>query len=149
MKKFIIIILLATLGTAIAMAQGRSLNVAQFFTDESASLPSVTMVMTTGNQLQWSGCNKYASVSVTGDNALADKLAAAVKKDGVKAESKETSYKEGKLYFGFYNLGWRKDERRYLFFLDRRPTGVDKTTLVYISGDLSPEEVKKFINKKK
>ena len=93
MKKLITIALLVVLGATIAMAQDKTLNVAQFFTDETASLPSVTMVMTTGNQLKWSDCHKYASVSVTCDNALADKLAAAVKKDGVKAESKETSYK--------------------------------------------------------
>ena len=137
------------IATAIASAQDKSLNVARFFTEEIASLPSVTLVRITGDHAKWKDFERYASISVKGDDALADRLAAAVKKDGANAESKETSYRNGRLYFGFYSLGSKNDERRYLFYLDRRPAGGDKTTLIFISGDLSPEDVKKIINNKK
>lgn len=129
-------------------ASAEDLNVARFFKEDFASDPNVTMVSMSGRQTKWSGLTTYRSVSVSGDSEKADALARAVRKDGVKAEMKETSYKDGKLYFGFYNLGGEGKNRKYLFYLDLRPKGKDKTTLVYIEGDWTAEEVKKMITKK-
>lgn len=134
---------------AFSVKAGDGLNVAPFLNEDYASRPNVTMVSISGSQKKWPGLSNYKSFSVTDDNALSDKLAAAVTKDGVKAISKETSYKEGKLYFGFYFLGGEGKHRRYLFFLDSRPKGIDKTTLIYIQGDWDSEQVKKKIAKKK
>lgn len=140
-----VILLLTTAGS---IAYGKELNVSPFFKEDFAKHPSVTMVSFSGEQADWEGLSVYRSVSVSGDTEKADAIARGVKKDGAKAEFKETSYKDGKLYFGFYGLGGQGRHRKYLFYLDFRPKGRDKTTLVYIEGDWSADEVKKMITKK-
>lgn len=133
---------------ASSAASGENLNVALFFKEEFAKNPAVTMVSFSGKQTDWKGLAVYKSVSVTGDNEKADAIARSVKKDGAKADFKETSYRDGKLYFGFYGLGGEGRHRKYLFYLDMRPKGKYKTTLVYIEGDWSADEVKEMITKK-
>ncbi len=148
MKRWMVIITLMLCGIFMMSAQDKNLNIAPFFSESYTSSGNVTLVTMKGEQLKVRGLKKYASVSVSGDDDLADRIARAVKKDGAKAEAKETTFKDGRLYFGFYSLGGKGDRRQYLFFLDKRPAGVDKTTMVYICGDWSAEEVKKIINKK-
>lgn len=135
------ILVVATLG---AYAQ-EGLNVAPYFSDSYATNADVTMISLSGKQLEGKGLTKYKSVSVTGNPLLADKISAAVSKDGIKAKSKEVSYKEGQLYFGFYSLGGSGSHRKYLLYLNRRPVGKEKTTLIYIEGSLDDEAVKKMI----
>ncbi len=136
------------LSLASSVASGEKLNVSPFFQEDFAMNPAVTMVAFSGKQTNWKGLAVYKSVSVSGDSEKADAIARGVKKDGAKADFKETSYRDGKLYFGFYGLGGEGRHRQYLFYLDMRPKGKDKTTLVYIEGDWSAEEVKKMITKK-
>ena len=121
------------------------LNVAPFFSDTYAASPNVTIVAMTGDQLKWEGLRKYKSISVSDDVALADKIRQAVSKDGALAKSKEVSYSDGQLYFGFYSMGGKKIQRRYLLYLNRRPKGKEKTTLIYIEGDLDEKTVKSLI----
>ena len=78
-------------------AWAESLNVAPFLKEEFAANPEVTMVSMSGRQAKWDGLTLYKSVSISGDSAKADAMAKAVRKDGVKAGFKETSYKDGKL----------------------------------------------------
>ncbi|MDE6290455.1 MAG: hypothetical protein K2M16_02880 [Muribaculaceae bacterium] len=124
------------------------LNISPFLKEDFAKNPAVTMVSVSGKQSDWKGLVSYRSVSVSGDSAKADEMSRAVSKDGAKAEFKETSFKNGHLCFGFYGLGGEGRHRRYLFFLDLRPKGRDKTTLVYIEGDWTPDQVKNMITKK-
>lgn len=147
MLKRLVVFFICILAGGIS-ASAESLNVDGFFKEDFASDPNVTMVSMSGRQAKWSGLTSYKSVSVSGDAEKADAVARAVRKDGIKAEMKETTYKDGKLYFGFYNLGGEGKNRKYLFYLDLRPKGKDKTTLVYIEGDWTAEEVKRMITKK-
>lgn len=135
-------------GIASGTLQAQKLNVSTFFKEEFAKNPAVTMVSVSGEQTDWKGLSVYKSVSVSGNAEMADAIARGVKKDGAKSEFKETSFKDGKLYFGFYGLGGEGPNRKYLFYLDLRPKGKDKTTLIYIEGDWSAEQVKKMITKK-
>lgn len=123
------------------------LNIAPFLKEDFARNPAVTMVSMSGKQSDWKGLTSYRSVSISGDDTQADAMARAVRKDGVKAEFKETTFKDGRLYFGFYGLGGEGRHRRYLFFLDMRPKGKSKTTLIDIEADLTPEQVKQMIKK--
>ncbi len=142
---FTVMLLVCTVsGTAYA----QKLNVSPFFKEAFAKNPAVTMVSFSGEQTDWKGLSEYKSVSVAGNDEMADAIARSVKKDGAKAEFKETSYKDGKLYFGFYGLGGEGRHRKYLFYLDLRPKGKEKTTLIYIEGDWSPEQIKTMITKK-
>lgn len=129
-------------------AYGEQLNVSPFLKEDFAKNPEVTMVAMSGRKANWKDLTLYKSVSVSGDAQKADAIAGAVRKDGAKAEYKETSYKDGKLHFGLYGLGGEGYNRKYLFFLDLRPKGTDKTTLIYIEGNWSPDDVKNLITKK-
>lgn len=128
-------------------ANAEDLHVAPFLKEDFAKNPAVTMVSMSGKQSAWKGLTSYRSVSITDDNVMADEMARAVRKDGVKAEFKETTFKEGHLYFGFYGLGGEGRHRKYLFFLDMRPKGKFKTTLILIEADLNPEQVKQMVKK--
>ena len=108
-----------------AMAQ-EGLNVAEFFSDAYTGNPKVTLVSMSYDKVEKNGMRKYRSISV---------------------ESKEVSYREGQLYFGFYSMGGKRSARRYLLYLNRRPKGKEKTTLIFIEGNLSDAEVKRMINK--
>lgn len=146
--RWIALSIILVFSLASSVASGENLNVSPFFKEDFAKNPAVTMVSFSGKQTDWKGLAVYKSVSVTGDNEKADAIARGVKKDGAKADFKETSYRDGKLYFGFYGLGGEGRHRKYLFYLDMRQKGNDKTTLVYIEGDWSADEVKKMITKK-
>ncbi len=136
------------IGMASVTVNAQKLNVSPFFKEDFAKNPAVTMVRFSGEKSDWKGLTMYKSVSVAGNAEMADAIARSVKKDGAKAEFKETSFKDGKLYFGFYGMGGEGKHRKYLFYLDLRPKCKEKTTLVYIEGDWSPEQVKTMITKK-
>ncbi|MDE6533943.1 MAG: hypothetical protein K2M27_10500 [Muribaculaceae bacterium] len=146
MKRILFIIVAVMVGGMSANAQ-EGLDVAAFFTEAYTSNPKVTMVSFSGERLESRGMAKYKSISVTDDSALSDKIARAVGKDGSRSESKEVSYKDGMLYFGFYFMGGTGKERRYLLYLDRRAVGKDKTTLIYIEGNLDMASVKRLIKR--
>ena len=146
--RLVVLFVILIAGSASSVAHGENLNVSQFLKEDFAKNPNVTMVSFSGEQTDWKGLTLYRSVSVSGDPAKADAIARSVRKDGAKADFKETSFKDGKLYFGFYGLGGEGSYRKYLFFLDLRPKGRDKTTLVYIEGNWTPVEVKQMITKK-
>lgn len=128
--------------------KAEELNITPFLKEDFAKNPTVTMVSMSGKQSELKGLTSYRSVSISKDDTQADAMTKAVRKDGAKAEFKETTFKDGRLYFGFYGLGGEGRHRRYLFFLDLRPKGKSKTTLILIEADLDPEQVKQMITNK-
>lgn len=142
--KRLIIILVFLVTSLFAIAQ-KGLNIDGFFTESFASKPDVTMISLSGSQIEKRGLEIYKSLSVSGNNEIADRIAEAVRKDGSHAKSKEVSYNNGQLYFGFYFLGGSGTERKYILFLDRRAVGKDKTTLIFIKGNMDTEGIKKLI----
>ena len=149
MKQFLLrsmaflVIFISCLVSTEAMADGFS--TAPFLKEDFAKNPAVTMVSMSGRQSEWKGLTSYRSVSISGDDTQADAMALAVRKDGAKAEFKETTFKDGRLYFGFYGLGGEGKHRNYLFFLDLRPKGKAKPTLIHIEDDMTPEQVKQMV----
>lgn len=143
--KRVLITLVVTVASFLPLKAQEGLNVAPFFTEAYISDPDVTLVTFSGSQLESRGMTKYKSISVADDAPLADKIARAVSKDGSAAQSKEVKYKNGMLYFGFYSMGGKGKHRRYLLYLNRRATGKEKTTLIYIEGDLDAAAVKRII----
>lgn len=126
-------------------AKAENLHVSPFLEEDFAKNPAVTMVSMSGKQSEWKDLTSYRSVSISGDDAQADAMVRAVRKDGANAEFKETTFKDGRLYFGFYGLGGVGRHRKYLFLLDLRPKGKSKTTLVLLEADQTPEQVKQMI----
>lgn len=146
MKRVLVTVALMAGCTVSALSQD-GLNVAPFFDSGYKDKEGVTMVSVSGTQMASDDVSAYKSISVTGNPGLADKIAAAVGKDGVLSKSKEVTYKEGRLHFGFFSMGGSPGKRRYLLFLDRRPAGKDKTLLIYLEGSLDEESVKKMIKR--
>ena len=125
MRRIVLCMVVGVATVFAAMAQ-EGLNVAEFFSDAYTGNPKVTLVSMSYDKVEKNGMRKYRSISV---------------------ESKEVSYREGQLYFGFYSMGGKRSARRYLLYLNRRPKGKEKTTLIFIEGNLSDAEVKRMINK--
>lgn len=146
MKRFYLIILMIVGVWCVARAQS-NLNVSPFFTEKFARNPKVTMIYAGGDDVGVKGVDVYRSITVDGNPKLSAQLTDAVKKDGANAKSKEVSYRDGELYFGFYFMGGHSQHRRYLLFLNRRPMGKEKVTLIYIEGDISEQGVKKLMAK--
>lgn len=147
MKKLIIITLLAVLTSVAGYARSK-LNIDTFFDNETISQNGVTMISYHDWQISGHKLKEYKSVTISGNKTLADRLLAAVKKDGANAESKETSYKGGNLYFGFYSMGGTGNHRRYLLYLNRRPAGEEKSTLIYIEGDVDTGFIRNLLKLK-
>lgn len=138
---------IVTFGTVPAMSQS-GLNVESFFSKEMSKDKSITLVSYEDNGIGNKELVKYKSVTIDGNQSLSDLLMESVMKDAANAKAKEISYKKGELYFGFYSMGGKGKHRRYLLFLNRRPVGKEKTTLIYIEGDMNETDVKELMNTK-
>lgn len=145
MKKILIIMMLTVMCSLQSQA-GEALGINRFFSSKYATNPKVTVIDVSNGDSD-GDISVYRSISVSDDRELADKIAEAVAKDGSKARSKEVSYKQGMLYYGFFSMGGIGKKRKYILYLNRRPTGMEKTTLVYIEAGLDETQVKKLINK--
>lgn len=145
----IFIFLIGIISISLSSFAQKGLNVEPYFSDSFVETSGVTLVSLNYRPEENSGMRKYRSISVVDQPQLADRIKGAVMKDGASSKSKEVSFKDGELYFGFYAMGGRGASRRYLLFLNRRPKGVEKTTLIYIEGDLDELAVKSIINKKR
>lgn len=146
MKKILTTLLFSSIWFLTSYAQ-KGLNVTPFFSDTYKSNPSVTFVEVYGQNLEMAGLTKYISISITANASLSDSIEKAVKKDGATAKSKEVIYKKGTLYFGMYYLGGKGSERCYLYYLNQRPVGNDKTILIYMEGSITEEMAKSLIKK--
>ena len=145
MKRFILILAMLSSCVLGAHAQ-KGLNVAQYFSDNYRNDKTVTMVeVVTGNNRKMPGIDCYRSITVLGNEALSEDLEKSVKKDGALSKSKEVIYKKGKLYFGMYFMGGEERHRRYLYFLNQKAVGKDKTMLIFIEGDISEDMAKSLI----
>lgn len=144
MKRFILTLIIA-LAWALSSYAQKGLNVAQYFSDTYRNEDTVTMVEVTGDNKKMPGIDNYRSITVLDNDALSESLEKAVKKDGASAKSKEVIYKKGKLYFGMYSMGGTGKHRRYLYFLNQKAVGKDKTMLIFIEGDISEEMAKSLI----
>ena len=147
MKKLFIITLLAIIGTVAAMAQ-KNLDIGPFFEKEMISQKGVSMISYFDWEIEGHTVKAYKSITIADNKALADKVRTAVGRDGAKAEIKETSFKDGQLYFGFYSLGGKRDSQQYVLYLNRRPIGEEKTTLIYIEGDVDSRFVRNMLKLK-
>lgn len=146
MKRLLLTLIMAIAWALTTYAQ-KGLNVAPYFSDTYCNDKSVTMVEVTRDSGKMPGIDCYRSIMVIGNEALSEQLEKAVKKDGAAAKSKEVIYKKGKLYFGMYFMGGTGEHRRYLYFLNQKAVGKEKTMLIFIEGDISEEMAKSLIKK--
>lgn len=147
------LILLGASSVGVGHAQEK-LAVGKFFSGDFTSRDGVTAVTVSGKKLNPLNLSIYRSVSVPSNSASTPQIERAVKTDGRTASSREVSYRDGHLYFGFYTLPPSGDEMRYLFYLnsDVAPkkipcTAPPRATLIYMEGKASPEEIRSMLKK--
>ncbi len=153
--RIIILSLMLLIAATPAAYSQKGLGIEPFFEENTPHNPdaSVNVVSITGNKLKEHDLSIYRSVSVTGDDALAQRIERAVTRDGTKAESREVSLKKGHLYFGFYSLppvdndNRHMGENRYIFYLNSTLDGGRKITLIYLQGKAEPWQIRRMIKK--
>ena len=148
MKRIIIITLTCLLTTLATVAQD-GLNINRLFDGRYKKAAGATEIIVTGSQAREIGLTVYHSVSVT-DKTQAEIIENLVVKDGAQAVDKETEYRNGQLYYGFYTMQKHKRKNRYIFFLNQnlaRKSPKNVVTLIYMEGEASAEKIKKLIRK--
>lgn len=146
MKRLTTTVALMVLLTVAAIAQSASLNVSQAFA-RFGKAHDCTEILVTGKKASGIGLARYHSLEVPAANAAT--IAAMVTKDGVTAVDRETEYRSGQLYFGFYVLRRSGGVNRYVFYLNQslaRTRKADRVTLIYMEGSASKEQVRKLIS---
>ena len=68
-----------------------------------------------------------------------------VTRDASKAIDREVSYRDGGLYYGFYQLKPRSGLQRYLFYLNQNRNGGNKIILIYLEGHASRDKIKEML----
>ncbi len=146
MRRFTILLILLLSVLPKVLAQ-EGLSITPFFSQEFFEKPGITTVTVTGKKLKKTGIDIYRSLTVTGNPESSNLLEQAVKRDGAKAVSREVSFRDGKLHFGFYTLKPHDRMNRYILYLNRTEEGKRKTTLIYLEGTGDTNQIKKFLNK--
>lgn len=140
----LIIMLLAVVG---ASAQSE-MAIGSLFDGRYRNNPNVTENVMKGGSLKDYDIKFYHSLTLTGEPNEAAAIERLVSRDGAKAIDKEVSYKNGSLYYGFYEFRAPKGAsgyHRYLFYLNQHATGGNKIILIYIESSASGRSIRKLL----
>lgn len=142
-RLFSILIMLAAVASA-ALAQ-KNLKINQAFDGRYRDNPNVQEVYITGSQLRGYGLDIYHSLTLADMPKEAASIVKMVVADGKKAIDKEVVYRDGGLYYGFYQLPGTETRRRYIFYLNQSFARGSKIILVYMEGVASPQAVLRML----
>lgn len=145
--KRIILISLLLMAAVLARAQD-GLNINRLFDGRFRKNPDATeTIIKGGSSLASQGLSRYHSLTLKGAAASsAAEAEALVLKDAARAISKEASYIDGHLYYGFFVL--KPDfENRYIFYLNQHLKGGNRLILIYLQGDATPAKIKSILKK--
>jgi hypothetical protein len=143
MKRAIFLILMLVSITSVSAQKG--LNINQLFDGRYKDNSHATETIIAGNQLNTFLLDKYHALSITNDADAAKDIEPLVVKDGANAVSKEVSFSNGHLYYGFYQLKARYDYNRYIFYLNQTLKGGNKIIVMYLEGAASTEKIKQML----
>ncbi len=144
MRRNLLLILLALVG-ATASAQA-GLNVDSLFGGRYKKCKTSETVMKEGAIKDY-GIDVYHSLTVKGAPVAAIDLERAVLADASDALSSEVNYKDGRLYYGFYELPSLRGKHRYIFYLNQYLRKGDSIILIYMEGDAGVREIKRMLKK--
>lgn len=91
------------------------------------------------------GIDIYHSLTIKGAPAASADLERAVLADASGALSSEVNYKDGSLYYGFYELPSLQGKHRYLFYLNQYLRKGDSIILIYMEGDAGIKAIKRML----
>ena len=132
---------------AIPLRAQDGLNINSLFDGRYRANPAASETIIQGSRLSRYDLKNYHALTLTGVPDAAYEIERLVSKDGAKALSREVSYKQGRLYYGFYRLASHNGLRRYLFYLNQHLKGGNKIILIYLDGDADTEAIKRMLKK--
>lgn len=135
--------------SAFGLAAQEGLSINELFNGRYHSNPNATETIISGNNIHPNlRLTKYHSLTLTDLPEETGELERRVIHDGAKATSRESTYKGGHLYYGFYVLPASNGKSRYLFYLNRHLKGGNKAAIIYLEGNATPDEIKKMLQRK-
>lgn len=140
-----LVILCIVLMSALGVSAQKGLNINELFDGRYRDNKAATETIIKGETLRKYSLDTYHALTLTAMPEAAQEIERLVTKDGAGALSREVSYRQGHLYFGFYRLPNSNDNRRYLFYLNQNLNKGNKIILIYLDGLADTETVKKML----
>ncbi|MDE6198773.1 MAG: hypothetical protein K2L55_03630 [Muribaculaceae bacterium] len=144
MKRILTILMLWAIGTSAALAQDR-LHVGAVFDGRYHDEPRASETQISGGKLERYLLTLYRSLTLTDMPEAASEIEPLVTRDAAKAIDREVAYRDGGLYYGFYQLKPQGQKQRYLFYLNQNRNGGNKIILIYLEGNASREKIKEML----
>lgn len=144
MKRLLFIIVLL-MSAATAGAQ-TDLRINELFDGEFVDDPRATEIVQQGGSLNDYKLSQYHSLTVKGAPELAQRFETLLRADGRNATDREITYRNGGIYFAFYQLPPADKLNRYIFYLNAHRASGNKIMLIYMAGKASASEIKSFMN---
>lgn len=144
MKRIITLLMLWAIGASASLAQ-EQLNIAEIFDGRYHDEPRATETQISGDKLSPYSLTLYRSLTLTDMPEAADEIEPLVTRDGTKAIDREVAYRDGGLYYGFYQLQRRGTKQCYLFYLNQNRAKGNKIILIYLEGYASPDKIKSML----
>lgn len=136
----------AAAAIAIPAVAQKGLNINNLFDGRYRDNDNVVETVVQGGNLSNYNIDLYHSLTLSDSPDEAASIEALVARDGAGAIDREVSYRDGGLYYAFYELKPRNViVRRYLFFLNQHRGTGNKIILIYIEGSASQEKIKKML----
>jgi len=145
MRRIYLLLIALALAWTAASAQA-SLNIGKLFDGSFRNDDKVVETVISGSALSGYNLKLYRSLTITGDASRADRIEPLVRADARAAIDREVINKQGRLYYGFYQLKPLSDSRRrYILYLNQFPAGGHKIILLYLEGKATPSQVKEML----
>lgn len=144
MKYIITLLMLWVIGISSVLAQDR-LSIGKVFGGMYHDEPRASETQITGDMLAKYSLSLYRSLTLTDMPEAAEDIEPLVTRDATKAVDREVSYRDGGLYYGFYQLEPRGPKRRYLFYLNQNRNKGNKIILIYLEGTASRDKIKEML----
>lgn len=149
-RKFYLIIVSLVVMLPVFAQEGTHVN--ELFDGRYRKSPNAVEIVVTGKAANKLKLNTFHSLTVSDDNTAVRTIESLVVKDGATAIEKETEYRGGKLYYGFYRLKSIKAKSRgmnaYLFYLNQALAGknpMNKVTVIYMESEENADYIKSLI----
>lgn len=144
MKRIISLLMLWVIGASSSIAQDQ-LNIAKIFDGRYHDESRASETQISGDKLSPYSLTLYRSLTLTDMPEEAAKIEPLVTRDGAKAIDREVSYRDGGLYYGFYQLQCRGAKQCYLFYLNQNRAKGNKIIIIYLEGFASPDKIKSML----
>lgn len=145
MKRLYLIILL--LATCMMSANAQSgLEINDLFDGEYSNDPRATEIEMSGGVLKDYSLTVYRSLTLVDAPEAARQIETLLREDGANALQREVTYRNGGIYYAFYQLPKQNNIYRYIFYIDLNKTGGNKIMLVYLAGKADSKQIKKMLN---